>query len=111
MTIPLLVLAVFSILGGLLDLPFVTSQLDFLDRWLEPSLLGAHEPVASSFSTGFAALDGRAHASRSSASSSARAVYRNGLNADGTDPTVSGSAASPTCSRTATTSTTASAGS
>ena len=87
MTIPLIVLAVFSILGGLLDLPFVTNRLDYLDRWLEPSLVGAHEPIASSFSTGLL-LSTIALTVAVVGIILGRAVYLNGLNADGTDPTV-----------------------
>jgi NADH-quinone oxidoreductase subunit L len=87
MTLPLVVLAVFSIFGGLLDLPFVNSRLDYLDRWLEPSLLGTHPPVASGFSTGLL-LSTLALTVAVVGIVVGRAVYLNGLNADGTDPTV-----------------------
>ena len=46
MTTPLVVLAVLSIFGGLLNLPF-TSDLHFLEHWLEPSLLFEHKFKAS----------------------------------------------------------------
>ena len=46
MTTPLVVLAVLSIFGGLLNLPF-TSGLHFLEHWLEPSILFEHKFKAS----------------------------------------------------------------
>lgn len=46
MTLPLGVLAVLSIFGGLLNLPF-SSDLHFLEHWLEPSLLHEHKFAAS----------------------------------------------------------------
>jgi NADH-quinone oxidoreductase subunit L len=39
MTLPLVVLAALAIVGGVLNLPF-TSDLHFLEHWLEPSLFG-----------------------------------------------------------------------
>ena len=39
MTVPLVVLAVLSVVGGALNLPF-TDDLKFLDRWLEPVVAG-----------------------------------------------------------------------
>jgi NADH-quinone oxidoreductase subunit L len=42
MTLPLVVLAVLSLLGGGLNLPF-TSDLKFLEKWLEPVLSHPHE--------------------------------------------------------------------
>ena len=87
MTTPLVVLAALSIFGGLLDLPFVTSRLDLLDRWLEPSLFGAHEPIASSFGAALA-LSTIALSAGIMGIIVGRAVYLNGLNVDGTDPAV-----------------------
>ncbi len=46
MTTPLVILAVLSIFGGLLNLPF-SSDLHFLEHWLEPSLLFEHKFNAS----------------------------------------------------------------
>lgn len=46
MTVPLIVLAVLSIFGGLLNLPF-TSELHFLEHWLEPALTFEHKFAAS----------------------------------------------------------------
>ena len=39
MTLPLVVLAILSVVGGLMQLPFAPS-LKFLEQWLEPSLFG-----------------------------------------------------------------------
>jgi NADH-quinone oxidoreductase subunit L len=36
MTFPLVVLAALSAIGGIINLPFVNQELDFLTRWLEP---------------------------------------------------------------------------
>jgi NADH-quinone oxidoreductase subunit L len=85
MTLPLVVLAVLSIIGGIIDLPFVKQSLDLLDRWLEPVIHDAPSIPASSFEAAFAlstltlvvAIVGLVLG---------RAVYRHGLEADGTDP-------------------------
>jgi NADH-quinone oxidoreductase subunit L len=53
MLIPLLVLAVFTALGGVLDLPFLNANLDFLDNWLDPVIEGVRHVSASSFGLGF----------------------------------------------------------
>jgi NADH-quinone oxidoreductase subunit L len=45
MTLPLVVLSIFALAAGLLNLPF-TKDLKFLEHWLEPSLFG-HEAVLS----------------------------------------------------------------
>jgi NADH-quinone oxidoreductase subunit L len=75
----------------LIDLPFVNTKLNFLDRWLEPSLTSplvpVREPIASSFGLALLlsfvalslALVGIYWGGR---------VYRNGLAADGADPGV-----------------------
>ena len=42
MTVPLVILAILSIFGGLIQLPF-TSEVHFLENWLEPSLLFEHK--------------------------------------------------------------------
>jgi NADH-quinone oxidoreductase subunit L len=48
MTLPLVVLAGLSIVGGLLNLPF-TKDLHFLEQWLDPSLAYEHKFKASAF--------------------------------------------------------------
>jgi NADH-quinone oxidoreductase subunit L len=53
MLIPLLVLAAASLLGGVLDLPFLNANLDFLDNWLDPVIEGVQHVSASSFGLGF----------------------------------------------------------
>ncbi|MCP3991707.1 MAG: NADH-quinone oxidoreductase subunit L [Actinomycetia bacterium] len=47
MTIPLIVLAVFAVIAGLINLPF-SSDLHFLGHWLEPSLFGHEAEVTVS---------------------------------------------------------------
>ncbi len=51
MTMPLVVLAALSAVGGLLALPFTQQHIEFLTSWLEPSLRGAPELTAPSFAT------------------------------------------------------------
>ena len=64
MSIPLVVLAVLSIVGGAASTCRSTNaKLDFLDAWLEPVFVGARPVHASSFSDGVRALDGRARSS------------------------------------------------
>jgi len=85
MTVPLLALAGLSILGGIIDLPFVRSNFDFLDNWLAPILHDVPEIPASSFQVAFVlstitlvvAIVGIVLG---------RAFYKRGLEADGTDP-------------------------
>ncbi len=50
MTLPLIVLALLAAAGGGLNLPF-TSELHFLEHWLEPSLFGHEVHVTASAST------------------------------------------------------------
>jgi NADH-quinone oxidoreductase subunit L len=52
MTIPLVVLALLSVVGGLLDLPF--KSIEWLNQWLEPVFAGVHVSEATSFSGAFA---------------------------------------------------------
>jgi NADH-quinone oxidoreductase subunit L len=52
MTIPLIVLAVLSLVGGAINLPF--KKLEILRHWLEPVFVGAHTPEPTSFTAGFA---------------------------------------------------------
>jgi NADH-quinone oxidoreductase subunit L len=83
MYVPLVALAVLSAVGGIIDLPFTTARLDILDRWLE--LPDAHR--APSFSAALV-LSTIALAVGVVGIVLGIRVYRNGLRADGTDPTV-----------------------
>jgi NADH-quinone oxidoreductase subunit L len=87
MTAPLVVLAGLSTFGFLINLPFENQKWNFLERWLEPVLRGAPEIRASSFGTGFA-LSTIALVVAVGGIVWAHAWYRNGLQADGADPTV-----------------------
>jgi NADH-quinone oxidoreductase subunit L len=87
MTMPLVVLAVLSTVGFVIDLPFDKSKLNFLDRWLSPVLTGAPNIRASSFGSGLALSTG-ALVVAVVGIVFARSVYRNGLGARGEDPTV-----------------------
>jgi len=83
MYVPLLVLAVLSVVGGIIDLPFTNSRLNLLDRWLElPEAV--HTP---SFSAAFL-LSTIALAVGVIGIVAGISVYRRGLRDDGTDPTV-----------------------
>jgi NADH-quinone oxidoreductase subunit L len=85
MTTPLVVLAFLSTFGGLLDLPFVNNQINYLDRWLEPVLSGVREPTAPSFNAALV-LSTTALIIAVVGIVVAHALYRKGLNPDGTDP-------------------------
>jgi NADH-quinone oxidoreductase subunit L len=87
MTAPLVVLAVLSTIGFVINLPFDNQKWNFLERWLEPALRGAPEIRASSFGAGFALSTG-ALVIAVVGIVWAHAGYRNGLQADNTDPTV-----------------------
>ncbi|MBV8951068.1 MAG: NADH-quinone oxidoreductase subunit L, partial [Actinobacteria bacterium] len=52
MTLPLVVLALLSLVGGFVNLPF--HKLEILTRWLEPVFAGSHAPEPTSFAGGFA---------------------------------------------------------
>jgi NADH-quinone oxidoreductase subunit L len=82
MYLPLAALAGLSVIGGALDLPFATTKLNFLDRWLE--LPEAH--ATSGF--GGLALSTIALAVGLVGILAGVRFYRNGLRADGADPTV-----------------------
>jgi NADH-quinone oxidoreductase subunit L len=84
MYIPLVALAGLSVIGGLLDLPFTNAKLNVLDRWLE--LPEAH----ATSGLGGVALSTLALALGVIGILLAVHFYRNGLRADGTDPTVEG---------------------
>jgi NADH-quinone oxidoreductase subunit L len=83
MYVPLLVLAVLSVVGGIIDLPFVNSRLNVLDRWLE--LPEGYR--TTSFSAAFL-LSTIALAVGVIGIVIGISVYRRGLRPDGTDPTV-----------------------
>jgi NADH-quinone oxidoreductase subunit L len=52
MTMPLVVLAVLSLVGGAINLPF--KKLEILKHWLEPVFVSAHLPEPTSFTAGLA---------------------------------------------------------
>jgi NADH-quinone oxidoreductase subunit L len=87
MTMPLVILAGLSTIGFVLNLPFENNKLDFLNRWLEPVLRGAPEIKATSFGAAFALSTG-ALVIAVLGIVVGRAVYRNGLDRSGADPTV-----------------------
>jgi NADH-quinone oxidoreductase subunit L len=84
MTMPLVVLAGLSIVGGLINLPFWNQELDFLARFLEPVFEGVAEPHPS-FGVGFL-LSTVAVIVAVVGIVLGRALYRNGLPASGEDP-------------------------
>ncbi len=86
MTLPLVVLAVLATVGEVINLPFDNVKLDFLDRWLEPVLRGAPE-IPEELGTEFI-LATIALVLAVAAIVIAHAWYRNGLDAEGRDPTV-----------------------
>jgi NADH-quinone oxidoreductase subunit L len=85
MTVPLIVLAGLSIVGGLLSLPFSKQSLEFLATWLGPSFARAPFLEVDSFTTAFA-LSTVALVVAVVGIVLGHAVYRNGLTADGDDP-------------------------
>jgi NADH-quinone oxidoreductase subunit L len=85
MLIPLGVLAALSTVGGLLNLPFTKQSLDVLNRWLAPAFAGGPNIEVGSFGTGFV-LSTIALVVAVVGIVVGRAVYRNGLTADGEDP-------------------------
>ncbi|HEX5097102.1 MAG TPA: NADH-quinone oxidoreductase subunit L, partial [Acidimicrobiia bacterium] len=85
MTGPLVVLAGLATFGGLINLPFLKSDLDFLTLWLEPVFHEVPEVVPNSFAQGFI-LSTVALTVAFVGILLGRAFYKNGLRADGTDP-------------------------
>jgi len=83
MYVPLAILAFLSLVGGFLDLPFVNSKLNVLDRWLQVP----EGPVAPHFSTALL-LSIVALAIAVTGIWVGIGVYRKGLRADGSDETV-----------------------
>jgi NADH-quinone oxidoreductase subunit L len=79
-------LGVLAVIGGVINLPFINAELDFLGRWLaEPTLAGVEEVSPTSFLAGFV-LATVALTLAIVTIVVARAIYLNGLNKDGTDP-------------------------
>ena len=78
MTVPMIVLAVLTVLGGVLNLPFRSAE--WLSRWLAPVFADAPEPAGASFAEG-AALAGAALAVSAVGIAAARHLYRHGLGA------------------------------
>ncbi len=76
MTVPMVVLAVLTVVGGLLDLPF--RSLDWLTRWLEPVFGEVPEPAPASFMGG-ASLAAVALGVSLAGITLARRLYRRGL--------------------------------
>jgi NADH-quinone oxidoreductase subunit L len=85
MLVPLLALAVFSALGGLINLPFTNIEFDFLTIWLHPVFEGVPEVHADSFAQGFW-LSTAALSIAVIGIVIGRALYRNGLPAGEADP-------------------------
>ena len=104
MTLPLVVLAGLSIVGGLINLPFANEEFNFLTRWLEP-VFGVPEPEVSSFGIGFALVDGRARRRDRRHRVGSRGLPQRAARTPVRIPWSSGSGRSPRCSRTRTTST------
>jgi NADH-quinone oxidoreductase subunit L len=85
MLIPLFVLAGLTLVGAAVDLPFEHNHINLLDQWLAPILRTAPEITPSSFGMAFV-LSTIALTIAIVGIVVGRAVYRNGLDADGLDP-------------------------
>ena len=85
MLLPLVVLSGLSIVGGFLSLPFTKPNLEFMTRWLEPSLEGAKEIHIESFGAGFMLSVGAVVVGLIGIVVG-RAMYLRGLPDDGVDP-------------------------
>ena len=83
MTLPLIALAILAAVGGVINLPFVNEELDFLARWLEPVFAAGNEVHLDSFGLGFVLSTG-AMAASILGIIVGRALYKNGLHE--TDP-------------------------
>jgi NADH-quinone oxidoreductase subunit L len=83
MTLPLVILAILSIFGGLLDLPFANQGWDFLTRWLEPVLTDGAPPTSFSLPLALATL---ASVGAVIGIVIGVAMYRRGLPESGEDP-------------------------
>ena len=85
MLIPLFALAGLALVGAAVDLPFEHNHINLLDQWLAPILRTAPEITPSSFGMAFV-LSTIALTVAIVGIVVGRAVYRNGLDADGLDP-------------------------
>jgi NADH-quinone oxidoreductase subunit L len=85
MLIPLFALAGLALVGAAVDLPFEHAHVNLLDEWLAPILRTAPEINASSFGLGFL-LSTIALVIAIVGIVVGRAIYKNGLDADGRDP-------------------------
>jgi NADH-quinone oxidoreductase subunit L len=85
MLIPLFVLAGLAMVGAAVDLPFEHYHINLLDEWLAPILRTAPEIPATSFGAGFL-LSTLALTIAIVGIVVGRAIYKNGLDADGNDP-------------------------
>jgi len=85
MTVPLGALTVLTIFGGLVNLPFVEQNLEFLGEWLHPVFEDVEVVHAPSFATGFA-LSTIALVVGVTGILLGRAFYKAGLPAAGDDP-------------------------
>jgi NADH-quinone oxidoreductase subunit L len=83
MVVPIVLLALLSVVGGLLNIPL--HGLTFLDRWLEPVFRGVSQPTPSSFA-GAATLTAVAFAFGAVGILVAYGAYRRGLPAPEVDP-------------------------
>ncbi|MBU0985066.1 MAG: NADH-quinone oxidoreductase subunit L [candidate division Zixibacteria bacterium] len=52
MTVPLMVLAVLSLVGGLVGMPHIFGVTNYFEEWLGPVMAGAHEPVSHALASG-----------------------------------------------------------
>ena len=85
MTLPLVALATLTIFGGVLDLPFINYHANRLDAWLGPVAQAGHEASSFELALGLSTI---ALILGVVGIIVGRAVYKNGLNADGADPGV-----------------------
>jgi len=85
MLAPLGVLALLAAIGGFVNLPFVDEGLEFLTEWLHPVFEGVEEIHATSFGAGLL-LSTIALVVAVVGIVVGRALYRNGLTAEGNDP-------------------------
>jgi NADH-quinone oxidoreductase subunit L len=83
MALPIVVLALLSAVGGLLNVPL--RGLTWLERWLEPVFRGVHQPTPSSFGDA-AALTAAAFGFGTVGIVVAFLAYRRGLRTPAADP-------------------------
>ncbi|HEX5615169.1 MAG TPA: NADH-quinone oxidoreductase subunit L [Acidimicrobiia bacterium] len=87
MTLPLAALALLAATGGFLNLPFADEGFELLTEWLHPVFADVEEIHPTSFLAG-TLLSLVALAIALTGIAAARALYRRGLEPDGTDPGV-----------------------